>query len=95
MNIEQVLSQQGNVQPGTQAWWRVWGSTIVDAQVGDLIVCLYDGELVTEGPIRLTKSGVLRKSFLRPDGTWFSLGRLCRVQVYRYTNKNTLSSYVR
>lgn len=92
MNIEELLTEQGPIAPGTQGWWKVWGAGVGNVRVGDLIVFLHDGEMITEGPVRLLKRNSLRCSFLRPDGTWFSLGRgYGPIVLYRQGTKHTLA----
>jgi hypothetical protein len=94
--VEDRLNAQGEIAPGTEGWWRVFGARAQDVRPGDMVVTASCEFKVQERAPR--GNGDLRDvavpRFLGTDGQYYYLGALQAIAVLRYGTKHTLADSI-
>lgn len=88
---------QGVLQPGDTGFWKVWGASVQDIQVGDLVYIRTENGPVEPFLVQdtfVSKAAPLRFGFVS-EGERFTLGALVQVLVLRWETHNTLAKSVR
>lgn len=84
---------QGEIAPGTQGYWKVWGARPCDIRTGDLIMTK-DGDDVRYDLILdrfAAKAAPIRQGLVNAEGEQFTLGALTPVIVLRPGTHHTLA----
>ena len=87
MGATETLEAQGELQPGDQGYWKVWGARPNDIRVGDIVMTDGSEDQVAE----IDRSDIVRVRIVTTTGDRFSLGALCPVIVLRWGTHNTLA----
>lgn len=103
--VTDALDAQGELEPGTEGWWKVWGASVTDIRAGDLVMAIrpaYKGRpaeiLEFEITDAITPDGGMadqcapRFKTTRPEPhDVIRLGMLMRVAVLRRGTHHTLA----
>lgn len=86
--IEEI-SNQGNLQPGTEGWWPVWGASVLEVQVGDVVIDS-SGAYEVYGMLGST---LTKRGFSTSEGEIWA-GFLARIKILRKGTGMMLGEFV-
>jgi hypothetical protein len=86
---------QGELKPGEQGWWKVWGARIIDVRAGDLLLVkdANTGEVVADlvSEIRPAGGWAGMRLLYTSDGVDRSIGALAPFVLLRQGTHNMLA----
>jgi hypothetical protein len=93
-------ARNGAIQPGTEAYWEVWGARPMDLKEGDLFIAKFgDGEVREDQVNRIVHEdntfGFTRVRYINQDGFDRAVGLLVRVWIFRRMTHHVLGDHVR
>ena len=96
------LAAQGDLQPGEEGYWQVWGARVGDIKPGDLVMLKYSdapepseyqvAEAAPRGDGHLMDT--VRPRFLATSGELFTVGALQPIVVLRKGTRHTLAESI-
>jgi hypothetical protein len=94
-----ALDAQGVLQPGEEGFWQVWGASIRDVCVGDLIMVKWSNPDRTTAEITEHEVAEVRRDIplgvTDTEGNRFRIGALQQFRLFRKGTHNTLSNFCR
>lgn len=102
----QQETESGQLQPGMQGYWPVWGGSARDIRPGDLLFIGWkdaeagcskfaDVEVAEMASFTAPAMNSIRVGFITSSGVFDSVGMLQPVQILRWGTGNILSDTVR
>lgn len=89
--IENALTAQGVIQPGTGGYWRVFGARAQDIVTGDMVITdsheFQVGQVVRRRDLR----DIVCPAFLGTDGKTYHVGALQPIVVLRHGTRHILA----
>jgi hypothetical protein len=101
------LNSQGAIEPGTEAYWKVWGACAMDIRPGDLVMSGWkdrddpsvihhaEYEVAEMASFTAPTMNAIRVGFITTTGKFASVGMLQPCAIARRGTSNFLSDYAR
>lgn len=105
--VEQLLEDQGALEPGQDGYWKVFGAMAYDVQQGDLVMVGWKDRETGETGVDQYQVAALapredqpfmdqvRPRFRSPSGEFFTIGALQPIQLVRWGTHHVLAKSVR